>query len=137
MFKLILIFLSSEKDKNFRRVLFIIFRVLQLLLQETTRASKKIPPIFDPLMVPHLSKLHSAIEPGITKITWTSLNIEMFVEVKIISKEDSLPLTLQGNTDHGLRYSSADHGPPDPPDPLTQTPLQWTASPPDPTSPRP
>ena len=50
------------------------------MLQENKRVREKIPPAFEPLMGPHISKVDEAIEPGLTKITWTSINVEEYIE---------------------------------------------------------
>lgn len=50
------------------------------MLQENKRIREKIPPAFEPLMGPHIAKVDEAIEPGVTKITWTSINVEEYIE---------------------------------------------------------
>ena len=39
----------------------------------------KIPPAFQQLMEPHLQMVDKAIEPGIVKLTWTSITIDSYV----------------------------------------------------------
>ena len=56
------------------------FVILQLMLQENERVRKKIPAAFEPLMGPHLSKLDRALDPGLYRMTWTSINIEGYIE---------------------------------------------------------
>ena len=50
------------------------------MLQENKRVRDKIPPAFEPLMGPHIAKVDQAIEAGLTKITWTSINIEEYIQ---------------------------------------------------------
>ena len=50
------------------------------MLQENTRVRSKIPSAFDPLMGPHIGKVDDALDPGLCKLTWTSINIGEFVE---------------------------------------------------------
>ena len=40
----------------------------------------KIPELFETLMVPHCQKVNDIIEPGLTFLTWSSLNIASFVQ---------------------------------------------------------
>ena len=54
--------------------------MLQLMLQENKRVRDKIPLAFEPLMGPHIAKVDQAIEPGLNKITWTSINIEEYIQ---------------------------------------------------------
>src|SRR6218665_192751 len=49
------------------------------MLQENVRVRAKIPQAFDQLMVLHLEKLDRAIDPGLTRLTWTSVNIDQYV----------------------------------------------------------
>ena len=39
-----------------------------------------MPPIIEQLMVPHLAKVDEALQPGLAALTWTSLNIEMYLK---------------------------------------------------------
>ena len=36
--------------------------------------------MFKPLMAPHLTKVEAAIEPGLTMLNWTSLNLDTYVD---------------------------------------------------------
>ncbi|XP_077866685.1 dynein axonemal heavy chain 5-like [Saccoglossus kowalevskii] len=56
------------------------YNKLQLLLSENKRVCGKIHAAFEPLMAPHISKLDDAIEPGLTKLTWTSMTIDTYVK---------------------------------------------------------
>lgn len=53
---------------------------LELMLKEYKKVLSKIPEIFQPLMAPHLAKLDAALEPGISMLTWTSLNLNSYIE---------------------------------------------------------
>lgn len=46
------------------------------LLQEYTKVVGDIPEIVLPLMKPFISKVEDTIKPGLTMLSWTSLNIE-------------------------------------------------------------
>lgn len=50
------------------------------MLEERNRVLGKIPTAFRPLFGPHLTKLEAAIEPGLTMLTWTSMNITTYLE---------------------------------------------------------
>lgn len=50
------------------------------MLKEYKKVLSKIPEIFQPLMAPHLAKLDAALEPGISMLTWTSLNLNSYIE---------------------------------------------------------
>ncbi|XP_038070084.1 dynein heavy chain 5, axonemal-like isoform X1 [Patiria miniata] len=56
------------------------FNKLQLLMEENKRVRAKIHPVFEPLMLPHINKLDNVIEPGLTMLSWTSMNIDSYVE---------------------------------------------------------
>ena len=51
-----------------------------MLLVEYERVVEKIPSSFKPLMAPHMAKLDAAIEPGLTMLNWTSLNLATYLE---------------------------------------------------------
>ncbi len=51
-----------------------------MMLEERKRVLDKISPTFRPLFGPHLTKLEAAIEPGLTMLTWTSMNISTYLE---------------------------------------------------------
>lgn len=50
------------------------------MLQENNRIRAKIPAAYEELMVPHISKVDRAIEPGVKKLTWTSINIDLYID---------------------------------------------------------
>ena len=52
---------------------------LQHLVQEDARVRRKIPELFEPMMVLHLERVDNMISPGLTILRWTSLNLEAFV----------------------------------------------------------
>lgn len=54
--------------------------LLQMMLAEYQRVKSKMPPIIEPLMVPHLAKVDEALQPGLAALTWTSLNIETYLK---------------------------------------------------------
>ena len=53
---------------------------LQMMLAEYQRVKSKMPAIIEQLMVPHLAKVDEALQPGLAALTWTSLNIEMYLK---------------------------------------------------------
>jgi dynein heavy chain len=53
---------------------------MQMLLNENQRVRAKIPVAFEQLMVPHIEKVETAIDPGLTKLTWTSINISEYMD---------------------------------------------------------
>lgn len=53
---------------------------LQMMLAEYQRVKSKVPPTVEPLMAPHLAKVDEALRPGLAALTWTSLNIEMYLK---------------------------------------------------------
>ncbi|XP_070603204.1 dynein axonemal heavy chain 5 isoform X1 [Erythrolamprus reginae] len=69
------------------------FSKLQLILAEYKRIKSKIQIPLLTLMAPHVAKVDELIQPGITTLTWTSLNIETYLE-NIFSKLDNLELLL-------------------------------------------
>jgi len=50
------------------------------MIQEYQRIIAKIPEIFETLMVPHCQKVDVLIEPGLTLLNWSSMNITSFVQ---------------------------------------------------------
>lgn len=49
-----------------------------MMLKENKRVRDLIQPAFEPLMVPHINKLDKVLDPGLTMLTWTSINIELY-----------------------------------------------------------
>eukprot|EP00794_Sanderia_malayensis_P018805 gene18805-20701_t len=63
---------QSVFKRNYNRLL--------MMIEERDRVLQKIPTTFRPLFGPHLSKLEAAVEPGLTMLTWTSMNITTYLE---------------------------------------------------------
>ncbi|XP_059194328.1 dynein axonemal heavy chain 5 [Centropristis striata] len=55
------------------------YNKLQLMLSENTRVRAKIQSAFEQLAMPHVAKVDEAIQPGLTSINWTSLNIDKYL----------------------------------------------------------
>uniref|UniRef100_A0A3Q1JPI4 AAA+ ATPase domain-containing protein n=1 Tax=Anabas testudineus TaxID=64144 RepID=A0A3Q1JPI4_ANATE len=55
------------------------YNKLQLMLSENTRVRAKIQSAFEPLAMPHIAKVDEAIQPGLTSLNWTSLNIDKYL----------------------------------------------------------
>ena len=49
-------------------------------MSENKRVRQKIHSSIEPLMLPHLSKVDDALDPGLTFLSWTSINIDQFIE---------------------------------------------------------
>ncbi|XP_066479011.1 dynein axonemal heavy chain 5 [Tiliqua scincoides] len=75
----------SSYKQNFNR--------LQMMLAEYKRVKSKIQAPLNTLMTPHLAKVDDAIRPGMTTLTWTSLNIEKYLQ-NILDKLADLELLL-------------------------------------------
>jgi len=52
-----------------------------MMLQENKRVRAKIPQAFEDLMGPHVGRVDDAIDPGLSKLSWTSLNITEYIQV--------------------------------------------------------
>ncbi|XP_053183407.1 dynein axonemal heavy chain 5 isoform X3 [Scomber japonicus] len=55
------------------------YNKLQLILSENTRVRAKIQSAFEQLAMPHVAKVDEAIQPGLTSLNWTSLNIDKYL----------------------------------------------------------
>nr|XP_046256822.1 dynein axonemal heavy chain 5 [Scatophagus argus] len=55
------------------------YNKLQLMLSENTRVRSKIQSAFEQLAMPHVAKVDEAIQPGLTSLNWTSLNIDKYL----------------------------------------------------------
>uniref|UniRef100_A0A4W6ENQ8 Dynein axonemal heavy chain 5 n=1 Tax=Lates calcarifer TaxID=8187 RepID=A0A4W6ENQ8_LATCA len=55
------------------------YNKLQLMLSENTRVRAKIQSAFEQLAMPHVTKVDEAIQPGLTSLNWTSLNIDKYL----------------------------------------------------------
>ncbi|KAF4103547.1 dynein axonemal heavy chain 5 isoform X1 [Onychostoma macrolepis] len=81
--------LQQKKDvlkKNYNK--------LQLMVRENSRVRSKIQPAFEQLLMPHVAKVDEAILPGLTSLSWTSLNIEKYLN-RITTALEDLELLLQ------------------------------------------
>ncbi|KAJ8789143.1 hypothetical protein J1605_022244 [Eschrichtius robustus] len=56
------------------------FSNMKMMLAEYQRVKSKMPLIIEQLMVPHLAKVDEALQPGLAALTWTSLNIKMYLK---------------------------------------------------------
>ncbi|XP_074540218.1 dynein axonemal heavy chain 5 [Halichoeres trimaculatus] len=54
---------------------------LKLMLSENTRVRAKIQSAFEQLAMPHVAKVDEAIQPGLTSLNWTSLNIDKYLSL--------------------------------------------------------
>ncbi|XP_076826555.1 dynein axonemal heavy chain 5 isoform X2 [Brachyhypopomus gauderio] len=52
---------------------------LQMALSENIRVRAKIQPAFESLLAPHVAKVDEAILPGLTYLSWDSLNIDKYL----------------------------------------------------------
>ncbi|XP_069770267.1 dynein axonemal heavy chain 5 isoform X3 [Narcine bancroftii] len=52
---------------------------LQMILSENKRVRSKIQCYFEQLMGPHLVQVDNALQPGLTTLNWTSMNIDKFL----------------------------------------------------------
>ena len=68
-----------------------------MMLQENARVRKKIPQAYEELMGPHFTRVDNAIEPGLNKLTWTSLNITDYVQNVYKQLQDLELLMLRAN----------------------------------------
>uniref|UniRef100_A0A4W3HHM2 Dynein, axonemal, heavy chain 5 n=1 Tax=Callorhinchus milii TaxID=7868 RepID=A0A4W3HHM2_CALMI len=65
----------QQKQEMFKKN----YNKLQMALSENKRVRSKIQSAFEPLMGPHLAKLDNAIQPGLTSLNWTSLNMDKYL----------------------------------------------------------
>ncbi|XP_053402509.1 dynein axonemal heavy chain 5-like isoform X4 [Mercenaria mercenaria] len=73
------------------------YNALLMMLQENKRVRKKIPTAFEELMGPHINCVEETIEPGLTKLSWTSLNIQEYIEDVYKRLEDLELLMVRAN----------------------------------------
>ncbi|XP_036448538.1 LOW QUALITY PROTEIN: dynein heavy chain 5, axonemal [Colossoma macropomum] len=50
------------------------------MLQDFEKAVNRIPPLLQPLMRPFINRVETALSPGLTTLSWTSLNINTFID---------------------------------------------------------
>ncbi|XP_039592867.1 dynein heavy chain 5, axonemal isoform X2 [Polypterus senegalus] len=65
----------QQKQETFKKN----YNKLQMVLEENRRVRSKIQSAFDQLFGPHLVKVDEAIQPGLTSLSWTSLNFEKYL----------------------------------------------------------
>ena len=51
-----------------------------MLLEENKRVRGLIKSVFEPLMAPHISQIDASIEPGLSELSWTSMNIQSYID---------------------------------------------------------
>ena len=71
-------FVYMYQSVNYSCVLSVL--CMQHTIGEYDRVRKKISDLYSHLMVPHLNEVDEVISPGLTIITWTSVNIQGYVE---------------------------------------------------------
>nr|XP_032816356.1 dynein heavy chain 5, axonemal isoform X1 [Petromyzon marinus] len=67
------------KHPQLRRV----YGQLQVLVAEHARVRGKISATYRKLLEPHLARVNEALQPGLTTLTWTSLNVHSYVEAAL------------------------------------------------------
>ncbi|TSL82498.1 Dynein heavy chain 5, axonemal [Bagarius yarrelli] len=85
--------LKQRKDvlkKNYNK--------LQMVLSENSRVRAKIQPAFGQLFSPHLAKVDEVIQPGLTTLNWTSLNIDRYLD-RITGALENLELLVDRAND--------------------------------------
>jgi dynein heavy chain len=56
------------------------YHTVQHVAGEYDRVYKMIPELYSRLMIPHVNKVDEAVGPGLTIVTWTSVNIPAYVD---------------------------------------------------------
>ncbi|KAG8442619.1 hypothetical protein GDO86_011415 [Hymenochirus boettgeri] len=69
------------------------FDKLQFMLMEDKRIRCKVYSPLEQLIAPHIAKVDEAIQPGLTSLNWTSLNIEKYLN-NVAEKHAELNLLL-------------------------------------------
>ncbi|XP_019735638.1 dynein heavy chain 5, axonemal [Hippocampus comes] len=64
------------------------FNNLQFMLSENARVRGKIQSAFEQLAMPHVTKVDEAIQPGLTSLNWTSMNIDKYLRTIYKSLEN-------------------------------------------------
>eukprot|EP00741_Cyanophora_paradoxa_P017811 tig00021017_g17202.t1 len=67
-----MVLLQEEKFKSY-------YNQLQFVLKEYDRVLSKVPWVLSPLLKAHLQDLERKIQPGMTTLTWTSMNIDAYL----------------------------------------------------------
>ncbi|CAH1269411.1 DNAH5 [Branchiostoma lanceolatum] len=65
-----------QKQGHFKEL----YNKLQLMLEENNRVRGQVPSAFQELIKPHLAKVDRILEPGLTMLSWTSINIDAYIE---------------------------------------------------------
>ncbi|XP_067366741.1 dynein axonemal heavy chain 5 isoform X3 [Channa argus] len=81
--------LLQQKQDGLKKI----YNKLQLMLSENTRVRAKIQSCYEQLATPHLAKVDDAIQPGLTSLNWTSLNIDKYLS-RIDKALDDLELLI-------------------------------------------
>ncbi|EDV21817.1 uncharacterized protein TRIADDRAFT_59929 [Trichoplax adhaerens] len=74
------------------------YHILELLLSENKRVRSKIPSNFETLLMPHLATIDAALEPGLSMLTWTSMNLMSYVK-QVQEKLQELELLIDRAND--------------------------------------
>jgi dynein heavy chain len=56
-----------------------LYNGLQHILQSKKQVLGRVSPLLRKAMQPHIDKLDRALQPGMTALTWTSLNLESYI----------------------------------------------------------
>ncbi|XP_042366785.1 dynein axonemal heavy chain 5 [Plectropomus leopardus] len=57
-----------------------LYKRLLELLQDYSSVVARIPPLLFPLMAPFVGRVEAALSPGLTTLSWTSLNTDLFID---------------------------------------------------------
>jgi dynein heavy chain len=68
-----MVLLQEDKFKNYHNQ-------LSFALREYERVVVRILPVIHPLLQPHMDDLERKIQPGMATLTWTSMNIDSYLE---------------------------------------------------------
>ena len=68
-----MVLLQEDKFKNYHNM-------LSFALREYERVVVRILPVIQPLLQPHMEDLERKIQPGMSTLTWTSMNIDSYLE---------------------------------------------------------
>ena len=68
-----MVLLQEDKFKNYHNM-------LSFALREYERVVVRILPVIQPLLQPHMEDLERKIQPGMATLTWTSMNIDSYLE---------------------------------------------------------
>ena len=68
-----MVLLQEDKFKNYHNM-------LSFALREYERVVVRILPVIQPLLQPHMEDLERKIQPGMATLTWTSMNIDSYLD---------------------------------------------------------